>query len=313
MQDFIATPPPARATSAVLRPGASILSRGISQIFFQSNIWCGLLILAAFAIADWQMAVLVLLGAASSTAVGVLLHPGRDEINAGSHGFCGALVGAASFAALGAGWAGVLASAVGGAACAPVAAGMARLLASRDLKQFKLPVMTAPFCLVAGLIYWLSTLLRPGAVLPAPTDATVLQSFGRSLLSNISQVVLVDSALAGALILLGLFIAHWKVGAAALLGSALESLVALATGQEMDPLYHGLLGYCGVLTAIALAVVFLKGTWQPWVAAVAGVILSTPLAYLLHATAIPVYTWPFILATWLVLVAAKFVPGFQRR
>ncbi|MFD1210941.1 urea transporter [Arthrobacter sp. GCM10027362] len=306
----------ARSAVGNLRSCASILGRGISQIYFQSNIWCGLLILAAFATADWRMAVLVLLvllGAASSTVAGVLLRLRWDEINVGFHGFCGALVGAASFAALGAGWAGVAATVAGGAACSPVAVGVARLFSIPGLKQFNLPVTTAPFCIVAGLIYWLTTPLRPGAALPAPTDATVLQGFGRSLLTNVSQVVLVDSAVAGALILLGLFIASWKVGVAALFGSALESLVALVTGQELDSLYHGLLGYCGVLTAIALAVIFLKGTWQPWVAAVVGVVLSTPLAYLLHATAIPVYTWPYILATWMVLVAVKFIPGFRRR
>jgi urea transporter len=290
-----------------------MLCRGISQIFFQSNIWCGLLILAAFATADWRMAVLVLLGAASSTAAGVLLRLRWDEINEGFHGFCGALVGAASFAAVGAGWTGVTATAVGGAASTAVALAIGRLFASRGLKQFKLPVTTAPFCIVAGLIYWLTTPLRAGAVLPAPTDASVLEDFERSLLTNVSQVVLVDSAVGGALILVGLFLASWKVGVAALFGSALESLVVLVTSQDMESLYHGLLGYSGVLTAVALAVIFLKGSWQPWVAAVAGVLLTTLLTYLLHATAIPVYTWPFILATWMVLVAVKFVPGFPRR
>ena len=259
------------------------------------------------------MAVLVLLGAASSTAAGVLLHLRWDEINTGFHGLCGGLVGAASFAALGAGWTGATATAVGGAACTAVAVAIGRVFSSRGLKQFKLPVTTAPFCIVAGLIYWLTAPLRAGAVLPEPTDASVLQAFGRSLLANVSQVVFVDSAVTGALILLGLFMAYWKLGMAALLGSSLASLVALVTRQEMEPLYRGLLGYSGVLTAIALAVVFLKGTWQPWVAAVAGVLLNTPLAYLLHATAIPVYTWPYILATWMVLVAVKFVPGFRRR
>jgi urea transporter len=303
----------ARSAAAGLGTVGTILGRGISQIFFQPNGWCGLLILAAFATADWRMAVLVLVGAASSTVAALLLRLRLDEITIGFHGFCGALVGAASFAALGAGWAGTIATAAGGLACTPVAVGMAHLLSRPGLKQFNLPVMTAPFCIVAGLIFWLTTPLRPAAPLPEPVDADVVQDFGRSLLSNVSQVVLVDSAVAGGLILSGLFIAHWKVGVAALVGSALESLIAVATGQEMESLYHGLLGYSGVLTAIALAVVFLRGTWQPWAAAVFGVVLSTPLAYLLHAIAIPVYTWPFILATWMVLVAVKSVPGFRRR
>jgi urea transporter len=103
------------------------------------------------------------------------------------------------------------------------------------------------------------------------------------------------------------------VGVAALLGSTLEAGMDLATGSDVQALAHGLLGYSGVLTAIALAAVFLRGTWQPWVAAVVGVVVSSVLAWVLGLTALPVYTWPFILATWLMLVVLHHIPGFTPR
>lgn len=42
------------------------IGHGLSQIFFQANIWTALLILAAFVVADWRMALLVLIGCAGS-------------------------------------------------------------------------------------------------------------------------------------------------------------------------------------------------------------------------------------------------------
>lgn len=97
-----------------------------------------------------------------------------------------------------------------------------------------------------------------------------------------------------------------------MLGTVLESLVGMVTGEEMESLYHGLIGYSGVLTTIALAAVFLKGTWQPWVAAMAGAILSVPVTFLIQDMGIPVYTWPYVITTWLVLMVVKFIPGFRR-
>ena len=292
---------------------AVIVVNGMSQIYFQSHIWCGLLILAAFAVVDWRMAVLALLGSVCSSAAAALLRTAKGEgILSGMQGFCGALVGVAVFSALGAGWLGFVATVVGGALCAPVTAGIGRIFGHPWLAQFRLPVTTAPFCIIAGLIFWLTAPLRSAAEPMEMPELPYWADFGHSLLTNVSQVVLVDNALGGALIVLGLFLAHWKVGLAAVLGTVLESLVGMVTGEEMESFYHGLIGYSGVLTAIALAAVFLKGTWQPWVAAVAGAILSVPVAYLIQDMGIPVYTWPYVITTWIVLMVAKFIPGFGR-
>lgn len=173
--------------------------------------------------------------------------------------------------------------------------------------------MTAPFCIVAGVLFAVHAPLHgPHTDLPDVPE-NILANTGQAVLSDISEVVLVDSAIAGAVILLGLFIAHWKVGVAALLGSVPEAGMDLATGSDVQAWAHGLIGYSGVLTAIALAAVFLRGTWQPWVAAVAGVVVSSVLAWVMGLTALPVYTWPFILATWLMLIVLHHVPGFTSR
>lgn len=298
--------------TGITKPAVALV-HGTSQIYFQTQLWCGLLILAAFAVADWRMAVMVLLGNACSSAMAALLRTtGPAGILSGAQGFCGALVGAAAFSALGAGWLGIGATVLGGLACAPVTAGIGWVFGHPWLVQFRLPVTTAPFCILAGLILWLTEPLRSVPEALEVPDQSHWAEFGHSLLTNVSQVVLVDNALAGGLILLGLFLAHWKVGLAAMLGTVLESSMAELTGQDKGALYHGLLGYSGVLTAIALAAVFLRGTWQPWVAAVVGTLLSVPVTSLIQATSIPVYTWPYVITTWVILVVVKYIPGFER-
>ncbi|WP_154606580.1 urea transporter [Arthrobacter sp. AQ5-05] len=124
------------------------------QIFFQAQNLPGLLILAAFAVASWQMALLALLGCAASTVTGLLMRAPAAMVRAGDHGFCGALVGAAAFAAIGGTWFAAMCAILAGAACAPVTWGVQRLFRTALLGPLKLPSITAPFCIVAGILFF---------------------------------------------------------------------------------------------------------------------------------------------------------------
>lgn len=268
--------------------------------------------LAAFAVYDWRMALFFLLGAATSMAAARATGARSEDVRAGVHGFCGALVGGAAFSALGAGIPAVVATILGGFACIPVTWLLARLFDSRPLRGFSLPTTTAPFCIVAGILLVLTQPVHRHA--PALQNGTgeFTEKFLHATLANVAQVVFVDSAFGGLLILVALFLAHWKVGLAALLGAGLEVVFSLWLGEPRALIYHGIEGYSGVLVAIALAAIFLSGTWQPWVMALAGAVVVVPVGMAVAAAGIPVYTWPFILTTWLMLVIAKFIPGLQR-
>lgn len=288
------------------------LLNSLSQIFFKAHAAAGLLMLAAFVVYDWRMALFVLLGAASSMAAARLAGARRDEVRAGVHGFCGALVGAAAFSSLGVGFAAVAAALLGGIACIPVTWLLARLFGSRPLRGFKLPTTTAPFCIVAGILLVLTQPLHRQTPALQAASGESTSRFLHATLSNVAQVVLVDSALAGLLILIALFLAHWKVGLAALLGAGLEVVFSLWLGEPRALIYHGIEGYSGVLVAVALAAAYLSGTWQPWVMALLGTVLVVPVGMAVGATGVPLYTWPFVLTTWIMLVIAKFIPGLQR-
>ncbi|MCQ9164934.1 urea transporter [Arthrobacter sp. STN4] len=283
------------------------LLHGTSQIFFHTKTVPGLLILAAFAVADWRMAILVLLGSAGSSLAGLMLRVPAHEVRNGHQGFCGALVGAAAYASLGSGWLGVLGAVVGGVACAPVTWVLVRVFDSRPLRRYKLPYTTAPFCIIGGLML-LATAGHHVSEAIGEIDDSLRTDFFRSLLTNISEVVLIDNVVAGGLILLALFLIHWKVGLAAVLGSVLQTFLVLLLHEDAVSLGQGVLGYSGVLVAIAMAAVFLKGTWQPWVMAVAGTVLAclfTLVVQDLHG----VYTWPYVITTWVLLVVSRYIPG----
>lgn len=287
------------------------VGRGVSQIFFQRNIVTGLLILAAFLSQDWRMAVLVILGGAASTVAGWFMGAKSTDIQAGVEGFCGALIGASTYAVLGSQWASCLLAVGGGLLCAPVTRAVLWVFGTEPLKKFGLPATTAPFCLVATLIFVSTSSLHVQA--PSLVFESKMQAFFESLLTNISQVVLVDNVWGGALILLGLFIVHWKVGLAAVVGSVVGSLCSLILQESLQRTANGLNGYSGVLTAIAFAVVYMKGSWEPWIFAIVGSGVTAVVTLLMHHLPGPTYTWPYIVTTWAGLILIHFVPRLQRR
>ena len=287
------------------------ISHGLSQIFFQANLWTGLLILAAFVVADWRMAVLVLLGCVAGTVAGRLLGSTESDVVAGMQGFCGALAGAATFSIVGGQAAAYPIAVVGGAACAPLTWAVVWLFTRTGLKRYSLPATTAPFCIVATVILWTTGPLHVDAAAERTTDSELV-GFARSLLSNVSQVVLIDDERSGALILLGLFVASWRVGLAAVVGSVVGSLCALAMGETLTETANGLAGYSGVLTAIALSVTFLRSTAVSWALAVLGAAVTAVVTLVMHDLDAPTYTWPYILTTWVFLVVTHYVPRVER-
>ncbi|WP_191621914.1 urea transporter [Microbacterium caowuchunii] len=288
------------------------LVHGPSQIYFQQNVVTGLLVLVAFFIADWRMGVLALIGALGGILGGRLVRYPDSSVAAGMVSFCGTLVGAAVFAALGGDqwWSYVLAF-VGGILTGPVTWLVDALFTRTALKKFQLPYTTAPFVIVATIIA-LSTL--PLAVEAAASDLPdePLPAFLLSLLTNVSQVVLVDNPWAGAVILLGLFIASWKVGLAALMGSLVGSLTAIVMGESWSELANGLANYSGVLTAIALAVTFLKSSAGSWFYALPWIVVTAVVTVLFHRLDLDTYTWPYILTTWVALIVAFYASGLKR-
>lgn len=296
------------------RPGQWLLGilYGPSQIYFQKNLISGILIFLAFFVADWRMGILAILGAIGGAVGGRLCGFSLSNVATGMQAFCGTLVGAAVFAALGgdAWWSYVLAF-VGGLVTGPVTWLVNALFTKTPLKRYNLPYTTAPFVIVATIIA-LSTLSLAVKAGPAVYSAEPVPAFFTSILTNVSQVVLIDSVWSGGIILLALFIASWRVGIAALLGSVLGTVVAIIMGESWSEIANGLANYSGVLTAIALSVTFLKSSVASWLYSLPWIVITAIVTLLMHRQGVETYTWPYILTTWVALIIAYYLGGLKR-
>lgn len=289
--------------------------RGVAQVALMSSPWAGLLFTVALFVGGWRIGLYGLLGAASSAGAAVVLGADRQGVVNGLQGYCGCLTGIALVVRLGASWQTAVLVVLGAAVCAVLGAAAGRFLTPRGL-----PVLTAPYCLVAGAL----TIALPNgpvtagaaARVPGFTDLTAAEA-GRALCNNIGQIFFLDDWYAGLILLAGLLVASRTAALAAVGASVLALLTACAAGLPADRITEGLYGYNAVLCAIALAATFLTPTpWTFGYAALA-VVASVPFSAAWEAFAQPSgttpFTWPFTVTTWLFLAAGPALdrPGIS--
>ncbi|MFI2200300.1 urea transporter [Streptomyces sp. NPDC020192] len=289
--------------------------RGIAQVALSTSPWTGLLFTAALFAGERRIGLYGLLGAAVSTAAAAVLGADRAGLAKGLEGYCGCLTGIAVVVRLGASWETALLAVGAAAVCSVVGAAAGRLLGCLGL-----PALTAPFCLVAGV---LASALPTGVPAPAPpasrdgfTTLTAAQ-LARAFCDNLGQVFFLHTWYAGLILLAGLLMASRRAAAAAASGSCFAILTACVLGLPADRISEGLYGYNAVLVAIALAATFLPLT--PWtagyavVAAVSSVPFTAAWAAFAQTYGGSAFSWPFVLTTWLFLAAAPALdrPGIS--
>ena len=88
-------------------------------------------------------------------------------------------------------------------------------------------------------------------------------TFIAASLKGISQVILIENAITGLLILIAITIESYYLGIIALLSAIIGTLVGKFGGADEQTINQGLLGYNSVLTGMALAL-FLSGPYM-WI------------------------------------------------
>ncbi|AGF72952.1 urea transporter [Corynebacterium halotolerans] len=285
--------------------------RGVSQIFFVENSVSGLLILVGLSFMDPRFAVLVMLGSMVQSIGGWFLGL-REEVRHGLMGYNGALVGAAAGLYAGYTHVSVLLTIVGSFACVAVHELTRALFASSVLSRFSLPVSTAPFCIVAGLTFGaVGQLAEPGE-LSTSTDLAAGVSLG--LFNSFSEVLLADGLVCGLLIVAALLLCSPAAAGFGVGGAAVALAVATVVRGGVDETSSGLYGYSAVLVTIALgALLWTDRSWAVRVlGSFIGVVLTLLIQPLLALTPVPVFTWPFLLAMWLVLVGDHLLVSARR-
>lgn len=128
------------------------------------------------------------------------------------------------------------------------------------------------------------------------------------LLSGFSEIFLLKSVLAGTLILIGIFIASRKAGVYAIVANLIGFLAVIVLGANHDQINEGLFGYNVILTVLALGIAFRTRIQRP-ISIVLGILLTVVIhagmTTLLTPYGLPVFTLPFIIATWIMLFAGN--------
>ena len=137
----------------------------------------------------------------------------------------------------------------------------------------------------------------------------------RVILRGVGQVFFCCNAVTGLIFLIALFIGGVTAGAAATVGVISSTAAAYLLGFSEDDIDAGLYGFNGTLVGPCLFL-FLEHSPQLWLYVVLASILSTvvlaALMRILHPYNVPASTSPFVLTSWMFLVAVYAFESFSR-
>ncbi|MEU2840052.1 urea transporter [Streptomyces sp. NPDC007076] len=303
------------------QPTAFLLAavRGVGQVDLQPGIWTGAFILAGLWTAGWQIGLFATLGTAVSTLTAYALGIDRSGIALGLHGYSGCLTGIALVTSLGHHLATYVLAVIGSILCTVLTMTLTALL-----KPYGLTALTAPFCLVSGvMVLGAPSFGRIWHGAPKPVSSTTSgdtaiswDALWHAFFTNVSQVFLVDAWYVGLIMLVGLAFAGVRVVLYAAAGSVVGIVAAWALGAPTALIADGIYGYNAVLVAIAIGAVFLTPTVWNGAYALFGAAASTGLTASLTSFFTPfgghTFTWPFILVTWALMAAVPLLPRFRR-
>jgi urea transporter len=125
-------------------------------------------------------------------------------------------------------------------------------------------------------------------------------------LKGISQVIFVENARTGLLLLIAITLSSYYLGIIALVSAIIGTLVGKLGGMDEDSISKGLLGFNSVLTGMALSL-FLSGPYMWMIAIVGAAVAAIYTAAMMHMkkrSEVPILTFPFITLTWFILLSS---------
>ena len=223
-----------------------ILGRGIGQVMFQNNALSGLFMLIGIFLNSWQMGILAVCGNIISTLTAHFSGYKYDDIKNGLYGFNGTLVGIAV---------GVfLQLSVGSLIMLIIASALSTWIAYFFNQQRLIPGFTAPFILAV----WECWEFAAGLYQITISSYTVMYTtqninYFQAFCLGIGQVMFQgNTILSGLCFLIGILINSRKASLYTILGALLPIPLAILLEVDATDLNAGLMGYNGVLCAIAL-------------------------------------------------------------
>lgn len=121
-----------------------------------------------------------------------------------------------------------------------------------------------------------------------------------NILKGIGQIMLQENRWTGLLFLIGIFIGSWQCGIAVLLSTAAGTLTAMKLKYDKSEINAGLYGFSAALVGVALSFLF-ETTALIWILIILGGALAAIIQHFFIQKKIPVFTFPFIVITWVLV------------
>ncbi|MFI6341754.1 urea transporter [Staphylococcus saprophyticus] len=288
-----------------------IVLKNISQVLLLNNAWTGLFILLGLFIGSWKVGVMALIASVIALLLAKRTNYSEEEINTGLSGFNPVLTAIAFTLFLVPKWYSLIIILVAIIITMPIGSAFREFF-----KPFGVPMLTMPYVFVSWLILLMSFQFKfvnadvnilPNAIQEIQFSGHHIQ-FINAFLSGFSEIFLLKSVLAGTLILIGIFIASRKAGVYAIVANLIGFLAVIVLGANHDQINEGLFGYNVILTVLALGIAFRTRIQRP-ISIVLGILLTVVIhagmTTLLTPYGLPVFTLPFIIATWIMLFAGN--------
>ncbi|PIC62664.1 urea transporter [Sporosarcina sp. P13] len=133
-----------------------------------------------------------------------------------------------------------------------------------------------------------------------------IRSIAIASCKSVSQVLFIENTVLGIIILLAIAISSPLLGIIAFLSALISVLIGIIGKADEQLIHQGLLGYSPVLTGMLLTL-SLTGPYQ-WIIALVGAAVTAfftaTVMHFMRGTGIPVLTFPFIIVSWLTLLAS---------
>ncbi len=269
--------------------------KGIGQIMLQENAITGLLFLLGIFYGSLSMGIGCMLAVVTGQFAATIFGYEKSDIRSGLYGFNPALIGVAlpffmeSTLVL---W------------IAIVLGSVIATIIQNFFMQKKFPGFTFPFILVTWLILYVFHnlyLLNPASpsmeLLPFDDEfATVAHGFG--------EVIFQGSAIAGILFFLAVFISSPIAALYGFVASGIAAALSLHLSEPANDIHIGLFSFNAVLCAITFA----GPKVRDGVYVLLAVVLSVFIDIAMVKMNLSVLTFPFVSATWIVLLVKKFIP-----
>lgn len=288
---------------------AKIVLNNIAQVLLLQNPWTGLFILIGLFLGSWKVGLIALIASIIALLLAKQTNYSEAEITAGLAGFNPVLTGIALTIFLTSEWYSWVFVIIAILITMPIGSAVREFL-----KPFGVPMLTIPYVFISSSVLLTSFQFQHVDadidILPNTVKEIVFSEhnvhFISAFLSGFSEIFLLDNVMAGILILKGIFIASRKAGLLSIGANLLGLGIDLMFGANHDQINAGLFGYNVVLTVLALGVAF-ETRINRYISIALGILLTimlhAGLTTLLTPFGLPVFTLPFIIATWIMLFA----------